>query len=147
EPAWIELPETGLAPNQVQGRAPLRAGLGQRERPRGEVEGGEPDPPWHLVARLSPVKPARDHEVQDEKKVVLEPDHDALAQSTQREDAPPRGRGERRIDGAEEERGGEAGALGTGGGGTRPQRLHVDGDVGGIRPLRRRSSAYTGGQG
>jgi len=130
---WFSLASAarnGLAADEVERRPPLRSRLGQDERPRREVEGGEADLAPQLRARRLPVEPAGDHEVQDEKEIALQPDDDALAEATEPRDAPARGRRERRIDGAEQEGIREAHALQTRAGDARFERFDVDDDVG-----------------
>ena len=104
EPAAIERGERGGAADEVERRAPLRARLGEHERALREVERGEPDAAGELRVRLAPVEPARDHEVDHEEEVALEREDDALAHAAHALDVLPRGRRERRVDGAEHER-------------------------------------------
>ena len=68
-----------LALHQMQRGAPLRAGLGERQRAVLELEERE------RAARLlaGPVQAAGDHQVQHEEELVLEPEDDALAEPGQ----------------------------------------------------------------
>src|SRR2546428_3515562 len=102
EAARVVRAQTGFATDEMQRGPPLRARLGQDDRPRREVEAGETDLSWQLGARALPMEAARDHEVQNEKEVALESDHDALAEPSESGD-PTAGRGrQRRVGGTEQ---------------------------------------------
>ena len=74
--------------DEVQRRAPLRARLGEEQRPGREVERRQADlAPASFAPGGLPVQPARDHQVQDEPEVALEPDGDALADAAHLADA------------------------------------------------------------
>src|SRR3989449_5936996 len=126
EAARVVRAQTGFATDQMQRGPPLRARLGQDDRPRREVEAGETDLSWQLGARGLPMEAARDHEVQNEKEVALESDHDALAEPSESGD-PTAGRGrQRRGGGTEEGKGPDPPALPPGARDARLARFHVD---------------------
>src|SRR5262250_1675711 len=60
--AWIERRERGFTAHQMQRGALLRAGLGEQQRSRGEVEGGEAELPRDPRRALAPAKAAGDHQ-------------------------------------------------------------------------------------
>ena len=81
EPAAVELRERVRAAHDVERRALLRARLGEDQRARREVERGERRPcPGRRARRRIPAQAAGDHEVDDEEEIVLEAEHDALAE-------------------------------------------------------------------
>ena len=133
EPAAIELAQGVRAAHQMDGRAALGARLGQGQGARGEVEGGEPDLPRQPRARALPVQAAGDHQVQHQEEIAVERDDDALAEARDPDHVAPTGVGERRVDGAEHERAGQAHALEPGPADARVERFDVDGDVGQLR--------------
>ena len=58
--------------DQVEGRAPLAARLGEHQLPVGELEGGERDLPRRLGAGGEPAEPAGDHQVDDQEELAVE---------------------------------------------------------------------------
>ena len=143
--AGIVLAESVLAAHEVEGGPALRAGLGQDQGPGGEVQGAEADPPGRSGARRPPVKPARDHQVDDREALALERDGDALAQAAEADHRPPgQGLG-RGLDGAQHEGAQQTDALQAGAADARVQRLDVDGDVGQLGHRVSGGAADTGG--
>ena len=61
----------------------------------------------NLRAWLLPPESSRNHEVKHEKELSLGFEHNPLAEATKVDDRAPDHRGERRVDGSQEERGGE----------------------------------------
>ena len=88
----------------------LRAGFGEEKRAIGKVEGRETAAAGELRSARAPVKAAGDHEVEDEPKVSIEADGDALPDAAQFANT-AFGAGNRRLYGAEEKRASEADAL------------------------------------
>ena len=80
-----------------------------------------------------PVQAPGDHQVQDQEEIAVERDDDALAEARDPDHVAPAGVGERRVDGAEHERAGQAHALEPGPADARVERFDVDGDVGQLR--------------
>ena len=135
EAARVVLAQTGFATDEMQRGPPFRARLGQDHRPRREVEAGETDLSRQLGARGLPMEAARDHEVQNEKEVALESNHDALAEPSEPGD-PAAGRvRQRRVDGTEQERARDPRALQPGAGDARFESFDVDDDVRQLRHL------------
>ena len=93
----------GAAP-QVQRRAPLRAGLGERELAGRELELEQGLAARRLAAGLGPVQPAGDHQVDDAPEIAVVTEDQALAEATQSGDAPGLEQRGRRIDRAQQER-------------------------------------------
>ena len=81
----------------------------------------------------TPVEAAGDHEVEDQPEMVIEAEGDALADAAELVDGTSFGGGERWLDGAEEERAGEADALKSTADYARFERVDVGGDVGELR--------------
>ena len=129
-----------LARDEVKRGALLRRGLRQHERTLGEVERRERSAACHLRAALSPVEPARDHQVQDEKEPALENEDDPLPDAAQRHDFAPLGVAEGRRNRAQKKRAREAHGLETPADHARLERGQVAEDV---RQLRHGLEAYS----
>ncbi len=133
EPAGIHRGERGLALDQMDRGAALRSGLREDEHPVSKAEGREGDPPGELRVGADPAQPASDHEMQNEEKLTLERDDDALADSPDADDFPSLGGCDRRRHAAQHEGIHEPHAL------ERPpdeaafQMLDIDDDVGQLR--------------
>src|SRR5436190_4136831 len=104
DPARVERLKRRLTPQEVYRRALLRARLGQRQRARREVEGGETDLTRHLGAAGLPVKPSRNHQVDREVQIAFELEEDALAQAAQSRDGAAVRLGDRWVERAQHER-------------------------------------------
>src|SRR5262249_59624129 len=98
DPAGVEGGERRLALQEMNRRALLRPGLGQRERARREVEGRQSELAGHLRAWRLPVKATGDHQVDRQEEIALEGDDDALAQAAEPGDDATVGCGDRRIE-------------------------------------------------
>ena len=88
EPAGIDSASASASPTTCSDARRLRARLRQEQRARREVEGREAEPRGNLRAALLPLKPSRDHQVEDEIEIALEVPDDALAEPAQRDDRP-----------------------------------------------------------
>jgi hypothetical protein len=75
-----------------------------------EIESEETDLSRNILSRGLPPESARDHEMKHEKQFVVGLDDDAFAEPAQPDDRFAFDRGERRVNGAKEKRGGEADA-------------------------------------
>ena len=104
QPAAIVLGQTGLATDHIQGRAPARPRLSEQQRAGRKIECREPDPAGDRRPRTFPAQPARDHEVDDQVEIGLEPDHDPFPETAQSRHLPSRGVGHGRIHAAQHER-------------------------------------------
>jgi len=96
--------ERAASLHDVQRRTFARAGLGERENAALEIEERERDLRGCLAAFRRPLQPSRDHQVDDEKVVAVEAEHDALADPFDRSDRAPEQRIERRNRRAQDER-------------------------------------------
>src|SRR5271166_1726828 len=67
----------------VQGRAPLRAGFGEHERTIRKVERGETLAAHQFGVWRAPVQPASNHQMQNQPKIIFHSDCDTLADSPQ----------------------------------------------------------------
>src|SRR5713101_9405344 len=83
DPAGVERDDRRLALQEMNRRALLRPGLGQRERARREVQGRQPELAGHLRAWRFPVKAPGDHQVDRQEEIALEGDDDALAHAAE----------------------------------------------------------------
>ena len=117
----------------MQRGALLGAGLGEGHGTRRELEAGQRDARRQLLATLKPAQPAGDHQVQHEKKLGFETDHDALAEAAHRVDPPALGGGERRHDGAQHERADQAHAVEPLARDASVETFDIDDDVGQLR--------------
>ena len=104
EAAGVVGGERRLAPRQVDRRPAPGPGLGQGQRPVRKVERREPHPARRARAGRAPVKPAGDHQVDDDEQLTLEREDDALPQAAEPHHGPALDLGHRRIDRAEDER-------------------------------------------
>ena len=82
---------------------------------------------------VAPAQPAGDHQVNDQEEVVVEHEHDALADAAHAADDLAVSGVERRIDGAQDERAEEPDPLEAPADDVRGQRFDVDDDVGQFR--------------
>ena len=78
------------APDDMERRSMLRAGFGEEQRGIREIERGEPRATGDGRAGGLPVQPARDHQVQHDKVVVLERQDDPFAEAADVADRAPR---------------------------------------------------------
>ena len=108
---------------------PLRSGLREKERTVAEVECEKADLPWNPRASLLPAKPARNHQMQNQKQLPLQLEHDALAEALQADDRPAFHGRQRRIDGPKEKRRCEPDPVDTTPDDARRQRMKVEEDV------------------
>src|SRR6185312_9484531 len=79
EPAAIELLQPCLSARHPERCPTLGAGLGENERSVGKVEGSEPELSWNLRSGSYPAQTSGNHQMYDEKKIVLELEHDTLS--------------------------------------------------------------------
>src|ERR1700736_935141 len=93
-----------LTPNQPEGSTPFRAGLCKNQRAIREIERRESDLARYLRPDGHPTKSARNHEMNDEKEIVLELQDNTLSHSPHTENALPIGRADGWIDGTEKKR-------------------------------------------
>ena len=85
------------AADEEQGRAVLRAGLGQDQAAVREVEGRQRALARELRAGAFPVEAAGDHEMEDQPEIVVEPDRDPLADPLKLADRLAESRVDRRV--------------------------------------------------
>ena len=106
EPARDRAPRAPSAPRTTWSDARFRVLASVRiSVPAREVERREPDLPRDARPRRLPVEPARDHQVQDEEEVVLEPEDDALPEAAEAGDpSAPTTAASGGLDRAQEER-------------------------------------------
>ena len=133
--ARVHRRQRGAARHQVHRSAPLRAGLGEGQGARGELQRSHQPLGGGLGACRIPAQPARDHEVQDEEPglvggVALQFDDDALAEAPDALHGAPLGSADRRQRRAKQEGVGDADALQHAARHLRREALGVDGDVG-----------------
>src|SRR5207249_7036338 len=113
------------------------------------VEGRQVHPATEPCRGRAPVEPARDHEVEDEEELVLEPENDALSQPLQAENRLPLESADGGIDRAQEKRTRQPNATERLPDDAGSETLDVDDDVGQLghagpmveRPARRVISA------
>ena len=98
-----------------------------------EVEREQPDLAGNLRARLLPAETSGDHQVQDEEQLAFQLEDDPLTEPMQRDDSLPLERRQRRIDGTQEERGGEPDPLHPMPDDTRSEGVQIQEDVGKLR--------------
>src|SRR6516162_2535923 len=75
--------EAVLAANHVERRPLLRTRLGDEQRTLWEVERRESDLPDGFRAARSPAEPPGDHQMKNEKEIILEREDDPLAKAAQ----------------------------------------------------------------
>src|SRR4051812_47124161 len=80
ETAHVERRERRTAFDQMERCTLARASFREREHAAREGEGREEDPRRRLGIALEPAEPPGDHQVEYEKTLVLEREHDALAE-------------------------------------------------------------------
>ena len=121
--------------HQVQRRAPRGARLGEHQRAGVELKAGQPHLARNLRRRVAilPAQAAGDHQVDHQEQIATQGEHDALAEPLH--GLHPRAvRGaDRRIEGAQHERVGDAHTLQRAVHGAAPQVLHVHGYRGQFR--------------
>src|SRR6185437_14982247 len=76
--ASIERAKRGLALYRVQRCAARSARFCQKQRSRRKTEARQHGARWTLLSRCAPAEPSRDHEVDDEKELIAEAEHDAF---------------------------------------------------------------------
>ncbi len=133
--AGIERAERLLAAHELDRRAFLRARFREEQRAVGELERGEDESrtdPQFLFG-LAPSQPARDHQMDDEKKIVVEFEDDALADAAHAAHDLAVDDVNRWIDGAEDEGAEEIEAFEALADDVAGQRFDVDNDVGKFR--------------
>src|SRR5207249_134961 len=81
----VERRQRALAADEMERCPLLRARLGQDKDSASEIERGERGPARNLRPRRPPAEPAGDHQVQDEKEILLELEDDPLAHPPQAE--------------------------------------------------------------
>ena len=86
---------------------------------------------------LVPLQAAGDHQVDHQEQLVLQREHDALAEPAQAEHLPALGRGDRRHGGAQQERVEQPDAQQAGAEDAALEALEVDGDVGKLGQAKR----------
>ena len=104
EPSARMLGDGLLAADQVEGGAFLRTRFGQYERPLRKVERRERRAAGEPRAPGTPVETARDHQMEDEVQVALEVEDDSLAEAAEPHDSLSDDRGDRRLEGPQQER-------------------------------------------
>src|SRR5712692_5733373 len=77
--ARIECPQAIFSAQDVQRRSPLRARLCQEQRSVWKIKGREAEFRRDLRAGREPSKPAGDHQVDDDEKIIFERDDDSLS--------------------------------------------------------------------
>src|SRR6516164_3543712 len=95
--------EAILTANDMERRPLLRARLGDEQRPIWEVERRESDLPDGFHATRSPAKAPGDHQMKNEKEIILEREDDPLAEAAKLDNPLPFRGADRHIDRAEEE--------------------------------------------
>ena len=133
EAARVVLGQRRFAAHEVQARALVRARLGEDQRAARKVERGEAPLARRARPALTPAEAPRDHQVEDQEQIALEREYDPLAEPAEAEHALSLGRGERRIDAAQERRTHDAHALERLAHAPRREAFDVDGDVGELR--------------
>lgn len=96
--------QRGCSLDNVQCGPFLRAGLRERQRAGGKVEGGEAELARDFGAVWLPMETAGDHQVEHREEVALEADHDALAEALQALHPAAEQARQRRLDRAHQER-------------------------------------------
>jgi hypothetical protein len=104
EPAGVVSAERRLAAHHVERGPLLGAGLGHDQRARREIECRQPDPARRLCARRLPVQPPGDHQMDDDKQLLLERDDQPLPEPTKADDRLAAHGAHRRIDRSQQER-------------------------------------------
>ena len=104
DPPAVELRERRLSRDQMERGPLLRRGLGEHERAVGKVERRERPAAADLRPALSPVQPARDHQVQHQEQVSLEREDDPLADPPESDDPAALGLAKRRRDRPQQKR-------------------------------------------
>src|SRR5690606_32111850 len=102
--ATIELRQRFLPLLQVEGGALVRRCFGEAQCTRREVERPVRSLLRYVGARLPPLQPAADHQVQNDEQAALQLPDDPLPHAAQADHPPPLGRGEWRVPGAEQGR-------------------------------------------
>ena len=130
--AGIQRAQRRFSSHHLQRRALLRARLGEKQRAVLEQERGEHQLRPHpgLLARLAPAQPPGDHQVDDEKQIVVEGEHEALADAAHTANGLGMNGSERRIDGAQDEGAVQGDPLEAAADDVARQRLEIDDDVG-----------------
>src|SRR6185503_1493333 len=94
--------ERRLAGHHVQRRAFLWTRFVEEQRAGGEIERRKPDLGGRLCPFRPPLEPAGDHQMENEKQLAFHLPHDPFSNAPQADHRAALGRGERRIDGAEQ---------------------------------------------
>jgi hypothetical protein len=95
--------EAILTANDMERGTLLRARLGDEQRPIWEVERRESHLPDGFRATRSPAKPPGDHQMKNEKEIIVEREDDPLAEAAKLDNPLPFRGADRHIDRAEEE--------------------------------------------
>src|SRR5262249_33016549 len=129
EAAAVEPSQLLASLHQVQRRPLLRARFREHERTPVEIERRDGAASADLRAPRLPVEAARDHEVQDQEEVLLEREHDALADPFDARHSLAASLRDRRRDRPQEKRASEADLLEPLADDARTKRLEIGGDV------------------
>jgi hypothetical protein len=94
-----------IAAQDLNRRALLRSSLGEEQRPVLEHERGENDlrSDARLLSFVAPAKPAGDHQVDHQRQIRLELEHDSFTNSRDVRNRPTLDRGHRRFDRSQDE--------------------------------------------
>src|SRR5512145_1551818 len=101
----------GFAANQINRCALLGSGLGQKQSTIGKVEGGLPVLARDLRAFRLPVKPAGNHQMNNEKESIFQIEDDAFTDPAQGQDCFPFRRADARVERANDKRAADADSL------------------------------------
>src|SRR5690349_25049841 len=82
----LELFKCWFTANEPQRCPAFRAGFGEDQGPIWEIEGSESELAGYLGARRYPAKSAGDHQVDDEKEVILQLDADSFSNTPDADD-------------------------------------------------------------
>ena len=93
--------EAILAANHVERRPLLRTALRDEQRALWEVERCESDLPGGFRTARSPAKPPGDHQMKNEKEIILEREDDPLAETAKLDNPLPLCGADRNIDRAQ----------------------------------------------
>ncbi len=104
----VVLRQRVVAAHDVQRGALLGARFGEHQRAAREIEAGQAYLAGNARASIVPAEPAGDHEVEYEKQVVLQGNHDSLAEALDAGHHLAVAFHQRRVEGAQQERAGDA---------------------------------------
>ena len=111
EAAGIESEKASFSRDEMKRSALLRTSFGPEKRASGKIKGSEAPRRRNFDTAGAPVQAAGNHQVQDEPKVILEADANALSEAAQTQDLFSDGAVERRGRCPQEKRAGDADAF------------------------------------